>query len=51
MLYCWMMDPSGSIYKLNSRGPRIDPWGTPYGILTSSDSKLPTETEKDLPVR
>ena len=26
---------------LNRRGPRMEPWGTPHGILVCSDVKLP----------
>lgn len=50
-IYYTTVDPTGSIYKLNNRGSRIDPWGTPKGMLTSSALKLPIETEKDLPVK
>lgn len=49
-----IMDPSGSICKFNNRGPRIDPCGTPYEmvlILTTSNSKSPTATEKDPTLR
>ncbi len=48
---CCIKDPGGNIYKLNNRGPKIDPWGTPYGRLFSLDLKLPIATEKERLVR
>lgn len=44
--YCWIIGQSRSIYKSYRRGPRINPCGTPYGILTRSHLKSPTRDQK-----
>ena len=31
------------MYKLNSKGPRIEPCGTPFKIIASEDVLEPTE--------
>ena len=46
-----MMELSGSIYRLNSNGPRTEPCGTPQQVLKLPDLKLPRDTVNILSVR
>lgn len=41
-----MTEPSGSIWRLNRGGPRIDPCGTPHSVSYSLEVKSPRATVK-----
>ena len=47
-LYFLIIFPSGSIYKLNRIGSRMDPWGTPQDRGAEEEECRPMDTENDL---
>ena len=51
MPYFSKIEPRGSIYKENNRGPKIDPWGIPHLIGADLEELLPILTEKDLSLK
>lgn len=40
MLYLFRMDPRGNIYNEKKRGPKIDPWGTPYLMEAGEEEQV-----------
>lgn len=47
MVLDFVYGPSGSMFILNNKGPRMEPWGTPRQGATGKDA-LPIATEKVL---
>ena len=42
--WMWMSELSDLVYRVNSSGPRTEPWGTLYSINTGNDNSPSTET-------